>query len=51
MSVDDFIKKSSFIYYSEDALLSAADDVVRFAEKEGLQAHGRAVSKRKEKLK
>lgn len=50
LSVDDFIKKSSFIYYSEDALLSVADDVVRFAEKEGLQAHGRAVSKRREKL-
>lgn len=50
LSVDDFIKKSSFIYYSEDALLNVADDVVRFAEKEGLQAHGRAVSKRREKL-
>ncbi len=50
LSVDDFIKKSSFIYYSKDALMSVADDVVRFAEKEGLQAHGRAVSKRKAKL-
>lgn len=50
LSVDDFIKKSSFIYYSPEALAEVADDVVRFAEKEGLQAHGRAVSKRKEKL-
>lgn len=50
LSVDDFIKKSSFIYYSAEALCSVADDVVRFAEKEGLQAHGRAVSKRKERL-
>lgn len=50
LSVDDFIKKSSFIYYSAEALVDVADDVVRFAEKEGLQAHGRAVSKRKEKL-
>ncbi|MBQ8783181.1 MAG: histidinol dehydrogenase [Clostridia bacterium] len=50
LSVDDFIKKSSFIYYSPEALVDVADDVARFAEKEGLQAHGRAVSKRKEKL-
>ena len=49
LSVDDFIKKSSFIYYSREALASVADDVVRFAEKEGLQAHGRAVSKRNKK--
>ncbi len=46
LSVDDFIKKSSFIYFSEDALSEVGDDVVRFAEKEGLHAHGRAVSKR-----
>lgn len=49
LSVDDFIKKSSFIYFSEDALNEVGEDVVRFAEKEGLQAHGRAVSKRLKK--
>lgn len=49
LSVDDFIKKSSFIYFSEEALNEVGEDVVRFAEKEGLQAHGRAVSKRLEK--
>ena len=49
LSVDDFIKKSSFIYFSEDALNEIGEDVVRFAEKEGLQAHGRAVSKRLKK--
>ena len=46
LSVDDFIKKSSFIYYTNDALANVKDDVVRFAEKEGLSAHARAVSKR-----
>ncbi len=46
LSVDDFIKKSSFIYYTNDALAKVKDDVVRFAEKEGLSAHARAVSKR-----
>ena len=46
LSVDDFIKKSSFIYYTGDALNNVKDDVVRFAEREGLSAHARAVSKR-----
>ena len=46
LSVDDFIKKSSFIYFSEEALNEVGEDVVRFANKEGLHAHGRAVSKR-----
>ena len=46
LSVDDFIKKSSFIYYTNDALENVKDDVVRFAEREGLSAHARAVSKR-----
>ena len=49
LSVDDFIKKSSFIYFSEDALNEVGEDVVRFANKEGLHAHGRAVSKRLKK--
>ena len=46
LSVDDFIKKSSFVYYTKDALQNVCDDIVRFAEKEGLQAHGKCVSKR-----
>lgn len=49
LSVDDFIKKSSFIYFSEAALNEVGEDVVRFANKEGLHAHGRAVSKRLKK--
>ena len=42
----DIRKKSSFIYYTGDALENVKDDVVRFAEREGLSAHARAVSKR-----
>jgi histidinol dehydrogenase len=48
LSVDDFIKKSSFTYYTEKALKNAGDDIVRFAEKEGLHAHARSVAKRVE---
>ena len=46
LSIDDFIKKSSFTYYTRDALRGAADDVIRFAENEGLNAHALSVSKR-----
>ena len=50
LGVDDFVKKSSFTYYTKDALLRAADDIARFAESEGLHAHARAVTIRKEAL-
>ena len=46
LSVDDFVKKSSYTYYTEDALRKAGDDVVRFAEKEGLTAHAQSIRKR-----
>ena len=49
LSVDDFVKKTQFIYYSEDALLSAVDDVAAFARQEGLTGHARSVTIRKEK--
>ena len=49
LSVDDFVKKSSFTYYTEEALLQVADKIELFANKEGLQAHGRSVMIRKEK--
>lgn len=42
LSVDDFVKKSSYIYYSRDALLSVKDDIARFARAEGLEAHARS---------
>ena len=49
LSVDDFIKKSSFIYYSKEGLEEVKDKVIKFAESEGLTAHARSVAKRFEK--
>lgn len=49
LSVDDFIKKSSFIYYSKEGLEEVKDKVIKFAESEGLTAHACSVSKRFEK--
>ena len=49
LSVDDFIKKSSFIYYSKEGLEEVKDKVIKFAESEGLTAHARSVLKRFEK--
>ena len=49
LSVDDFVKKTQYLSFSEQALAAAKDDVVRFANKEGLQAHGISVLKRFEK--
>lgn len=43
LSVDAFIKKSSFIYYTEDALKQAKDDIITIAEKEGLTAHANSI--------
>ena len=51
LSVDDFVKKTQFSYFSREALCEVADKVVRFANEEGLQAHGRSVSIRTEKNK
>ena len=50
LSVDDFVKKSQFSYYTADALASGADTIAAFAEKEGLRAHGRSATIRKEGL-
>lgn len=51
LSVDDFIKKSSFTYYTEKALCKVGDQIVRFAQEEGLQAHGNSVAVRMKKEK
>ena len=51
LSVDDFVKKTQFIYYSDAALCAAADDVAAFARQEGLTGHARSVTIRKEKAK
>ena len=48
LSVDDFVKKSQFTYYTADALGAVADSINYFANKEGLQAHGRSATIRKE---
>ena len=44
LSVDDFVKKSQFTYYTYDALKAVADDVAFFAEKEGLTAHAKSAT-------
>lgn len=46
LSVNSFEKRSSFIYYTEDALKGAKDDIVLIAEKEGLTAHANAIKVR-----
>ena len=43
LSVDDFVKKSAFTYYTKDALSKVCDDIAYFAEKEGLSGHTRSV--------
>ena len=50
LSVDDFVKKSQFSYYTSDALAAVTEKIAAFAEKEGLRAHGRSVTIRKEGL-
>ena len=42
LSVDDFIKKTQYTYYTKDALSRVARDVAYFAEKEGLTAHAKS---------
>ena len=48
LSVDSFVKKSSFIYYTRSALLPQADDIIRLAQAEGLTAHANSIQVRKE---
>ncbi len=46
LSVDDFVKKTQYTYYTKEALSRVADDVAFFAEKEGLSAHARSATVR-----
>ena len=46
LSVDDFVKKTQFTYYTEDALSAVADKVSYFAKQEGLDAHARSATVR-----
>lgn len=49
LSVDDFVKKTQFTYYTKVALEKVSDKVACFADKEGLHAHARSATIRKEK--
>ena len=46
LSVDSFIKKSSFIYYTEAELAKAKDEIVTLADSEGLTAHANSIKVR-----
>ena len=48
LGVDDFVKKSSFIYYTREALGKVQGRIADFAEREGLHAHARSVTIRYE---
>lgn len=48
LSVDDFVKKSQFTYFTPDALAQVADKVAYFARREGLEAHARSALARGE---
>lgn len=43
LSVDDFVKKSSYLYYTKEALRASKDKIADFAHREGLDAHARSV--------
>jgi len=46
LSVDDYIKKSSVIYYTREALEAVSDDIIRFAKSEQLTAHANSIAVR-----
>lgn len=46
LSVDSFVKKSSFIYYTHEALREAKDDIIKLADTEGLTAHANSIKVR-----
>ncbi len=46
LGVDDFIKKSSLVYYSREALEAVHEDIIRFAKAEGLTAHANSIAVR-----
>ncbi|MBR4588720.1 MAG: histidinol dehydrogenase [Lachnospiraceae bacterium] len=46
LSVDDYIKKSSVIYYTREALEAVSDDIIRFARSEQLTAHANSIAVR-----
>ena len=48
LSVDDFVKKTQYTYFTEEALSKVADDVAAFARKEGLTGHAKSAVIRRE---
>lgn len=46
LSVDDFVKKSSIIYYSREALAAKKNDIIQFAKAESLTAHANSIAVR-----
>ena len=49
VNVDDFMKKSSLIYYSKEALMANGDKIMTLARHEGLEGHARAIELRLQK--
>ena len=47
LSVDDFVKKSQYIYYNEEALRKVSDDIEAFAKSEGLTGHANSITIRR----
>ncbi|MBQ3491597.1 MAG: histidinol dehydrogenase [Oscillospiraceae bacterium] len=50
LSVDDFVKKTQYTYYTADALANVAEDVAFFAKQEGLTAHAKSAVIRTEEI-
>ena len=46
LSVDDFVKKSSYIYYTEKEIKKIGNEVIEFAKREGLDGHGNSIKVR-----
>lgn len=49
LGVEDFIKTTQYVYYTQDKLRESAEDIIAFARSEGLTAHAESVSVRMEK--
>ena len=49
LSVDDFVKKTQYTYFTKEALSAVADSVALFATKEGLTAHAKSATVREDK--
>lgn len=47
LSVDDFVKKSQYIFYEHEALMRSADDIETFATSEGLTGHANSITVRR----